>query len=711
MEQTKILKMSEPSANPDTPTHPILQHVNKSQAEARPQYNPSFYHLQYSSGRFPIDETLYKATREHFGSAKDVDYFILPAKKVNGEYQFMPCAVSFSSKFAIPPGSYADSSERMLHTLFTGAEPTEIDILSFVDDFSVVHPGLAKLTAKMDDLAAHVSVVNQQHAFALHSAISHVSYQTQAQCASLASQLEDLKTIIAQGRHREEVAAVTYSESETTTLIPSLVAEHKNTIIERSKSISSATSSGVSSASESIVSVTSPTHSSTSIEQKLEAPTITLARQSLAVRTNSDPTPSLSWADEVDFPSLPAPSTDRSQVDLRDLRPRRGVRKIKDLVDVAATGKIELIDQACFKPQSIQKYCDAEDGVKSPIDLHVARFSPSAKQMENSEGVLYATYHIKGCSDSPYTMHLIVKDDRGLADYQGKNGVAIDFVSTRNVLQYLGFQDVYANIASIPMVREIDGFKSGLFAGRYGSFQRRRYSEHIDFYRLGVDVTKKIMSHSAFEDVVEYAHHKMIDLLSQYSFDDVPEFIELPSITKIFPTGESNKEIASVAKNVAHLGRKLPNECVSRIPQCVQKCWQMKGQRHGLMHGAHVLYSREKNSFFTPCGETVTDAVSYWKHPCTVRARTVALQAVHPEETKDLARTTSLREGTPCSVCGRRYLDRADSILCSVFCILVQHGQLDKEKKTLKLPRRIPPVGAFGHSVKRVSVPSRLSID
>nr|UNI74239.1 MAG: hypothetical protein [brine shrimp reovirus 1] len=711
MEQTNMLKISDPADDPATPDNLINQHVTKSQEKGLPQYNPSFYHLKYSAGRFPIDDTLYAATRDHFGSAKDVDYFILPAKKVNGEYQFMPCAVSFSSKFAIPPGSYADSSERMLHKLFSGEELTEIDILSFVDDYSVVHPGLAKLTSKIDDLAAHVSAVNQQHAFALHSAISHVSHQTNAQCASLASQLQDLKTIIAQSRQREEVSAVTYSESETITFVPSLVAEHKNTIVERSKHVSSSTSSGVSSASESVVSVTSPTHSSILVERNLETPTITLAQQNLDVRTTRDSVPSPSWVDEYNFSPSPPPRNTRAQVNLRDLHPRRGVRKIKDLVDVAATGKIELIDQACFKPQQIQKYCDAEEGSKSPIDLHVARFSPSSKQMESSEGVLYATYHIKGCSDSPYTMHLIVKDDRGLEDYQGKNGVAIDFVSTRNVLQYLGFQDVYSNIASIPMIREVDGFKSGLFAGRYGSFQRRRYSEHIAFYRLGIDVTKKIMSHAAFEDVVEYAHHKMIDLLSQYSFDDVPEFIELPSITKIFPTGESNKEIASVAKSVAHLGRKLPVECVSRIPQCVQKCWQMKEQRHGLMHGAHVLYSREKNSFFTPCGETVNDAASYWKHPCTVRARTVALQAVHPEETKDLPRATSLREGAPCSVCGRRYVDKADSILCSVFCILVQHGQLDKEKKTLKLPRRIPPVGAFGHSVKRVSVPSRLSID
>lgn len=387
---------------------------------------------------------------------------------------------------------------------------------------------------------------------------------------------------------------------------------------------------------------------------------------------------------------------------------RRGVKMVKDLNDVVSKNAIQLIESACVKPSTVILYCKEPESNALHSDLHVSLYKPGINSFATHEGVLYASYYLRGCDSSPYTLHMIVKDDREMSDYQGKNGVAIDFVTTREVLNHLKFTSVFSNLASIPLVidRPQERFKAGSFAGRYGSFHRRWYSKDIRFYELAKVVSNMIIAGQDFNEVVEFVHHKMTELLTSFKWKNVCKLKDLPSIDQVYSSGPSNRVIPNVDKLVSHFGKHLPTECVDKLPNCISKCCEMKEHRRGLMHGAHVLIDKEKN-FLTPCGSKVVELENYWKHPCTVRARAIALQVIEKSDTNSvIQKSTALRDGFPCSACGRRYISKSDAILCAVFCYLVQHGEV--VTTSIILPDQLPKVGAFGHSVPKVSIPSAL---
>lgn len=664
-----------------------------------------------SSLSLPVPPDLQTASAEHFAS-EEIDYMLIPCKiKSVEECRIAPFGLLLKSSCILTERRCIDASETVAYNVCNGTELSEIEVTSFIQQYQHIYPGMTNILdgikATNDKLATLTQTMAQHNstiAYNQAAQASHLSYlaqqnsthndETSKRISNLETMLSALKTSI-----EERMRPITFSDQ------PSV----KYDLTEDHFEVPSINNpDNPIAVTDSVEQITT-----TSLNKR-----ITLTQQHTTI-TNSEGTFVLPKPIESDHPPVYTRSfSDVIKEDKRIDRLRSQQNKIvikTNLESILPKNGVEFLDQACCKPKEISKYCSTDSWTNS-ADLHVSKFFFDSNTLKKHEGCLCYTIYINGCTN-PLPVYLVAKDDRGRPSYQGGNGIACDIVTPRRLALFLGFKEINTEYVLIPFLRKTKdkSFLPGMYAGRLGSLQRRwitKYSSSV--YNSIADTSlRMVKSNATITDIIDYILNSLLLAFEDLDFGKMVEIDNLPGFSKLYSHISGNVTLASIPKSVSHLAKALPAEMLPKLSTCLVACNALKDERNGLMYGSYVVYNPTVSAYETPCGALAHDLTDYWKHPCTVRARTIAIQP-HNFNDQHNDRLSNLRFGYPCSTCGRRYIDKFDCITCSIFCALVPHGVsiVDYLNEKFIIKPNPNPVSAFGERIQQPTFPpSKFSLD
>lgn len=649
-----------------------------------------------------VHEELHNAAIKHFNNDK-IDYIMVPARvQSDASYEIAPFGVIIQSKHVISEDNCRDASDKIAFKVCTGKDLYKDEIFTFVDQYGDVFPEMARLTTSTNELndkvTSLVDTVGQNQniiAYNQNAQIGHLSWMSQQQnvfmndathrLASLESMIQELSMSLMQKFKPisfSDQPHVQYDMIQDDFSVPSLENPGQSILMtdEMQK-----------------LSMTSANKQVTFMQQNTHihgANGVVTVPKHINARSAALTPRKQSFAEVV-----------KKSIKVADIRTKKGKVAIKvDLDSVTPDKSIEFIDVACLRPLEVLKFCGETDWANATLgDLHVSRFAFDTESLKAHEGTLCYTIYISGCSD-PHPVYLIAKDDSACSKHQNSNGPACDIIISRRLAVYLGFQGVNTEYVAIPFIRkgEVEGFRPGMYAGRFGSVQRRWLNKDAPVFKqiasLAMDI---IMSNGSILSVISLVYNQLLEAFSHINYADIKEVSPLVPLSAIYGNIPAWRSIPQVDSKVSNLIKTLPEGNVEALPDCIHKCFALKEERHGLMYGSHVVYNGTEGKYETPCGTLIKDLKDYWKHPCTVRARAIAMQPIHAIEKVDGMRDTNLRVGIACSLCGRRYADKVDATNCVIFCSLIPNGveRTVLKKGVLHSKPNPRPVTAFGQSL------------
>lgn len=643
-----------------------------------------------------VHEEVHNAAIKHFKTEK-IDYILVPAVvKSDSSHDIAPFGVIIQSKHVISEKNCRDASDKIAFKVCTGKDLYGDEIFSFVDQFEEVFPAITKLNNSTTELNAKVSslsnmVQQNQHVVSYNqdAQMGHISWMSQQsdkfmtdatnRLAALESMVQELSSNLT-----HKFKPVSFSDQP----------DVQYDLVQDEFSVPSLVNPGQA------IAMADDTRkmSMTSINKQ-----VTFMQQNTLIHGKSGTVTVPKPIKNENFATAQDERTFAEAV--KNIQTRKGKVVIKADVDTVTLDKsIEFVDVACLRPVEILKFCGIEDWASATNgDLHVSRFAFDAEALKAHEGTLCYTIYINGCRD-PYPVYLIAKDDSSGPQHQNSNGPACDMVLSRKLAVYLGFQGVNTEYVAVPFLRkgELEGFLPGMYAGRFGSIQRRWLNKDVHLFRdIALDALTMINSGGTILSVVGLVYNRLVEVFANIIPSDIKEVSPLRSLSSIYGNTPAGKSIKSFDSKVDRLVKSLPEGNVQVLSDCVHKCFALKDGRHGLMYGSHVIFNGTERKYETPCGIFVEELSDYWKHPCAVRARAVAMQPIHSVEKLDGMRDTNLRAGIACSLCGRRYIDRIDAINCIIFCSLIPNGvEKTVVKRGVFHSKPNPhPISAFGQSL------------
>lgn len=658
-----------------------------------------------------VHDYLREAARLHFNGNNNIDYVLVPVLRTKDDVkQTAPFGLYYPSACVINPTDFRSINETVLHKLSNGASLTADDYNAFTNQYETVFPVVKQLADTTHTLLSKVT------ALADHSKQALIPIaQTQASCCDAINYLANNNfafmndTSIRLASIESQVAE--FCKNMTSNLRPIAFSDHPSVqydIVQDSFSTPSITNPDSLihfTDSKEQLSVTESNKQITMTKQStfVHHPDGTVVLPKPIVRAPLLPTPTAPPRKVAIPPNASFSDVVKKNVKLSDIRTRKGRVDIKANVDdVTPNKRIELFDLACVSPKEVQKYCDcSNDGVST--DLHVSCFPFDSTSLSAHDGVLCYTYYLLGCSD-PLPLYLIAKDDSNTPKHQNSNGIACDLIFSRKLALHFGFINVNTECVAVPFLRRDAGpnFLPGLYSGRFGSIQRRWHNRTLKFFdQVSTSAYKVVSAGGSILTVIELVHSSLIKFLCSHDFSQMPDVDPIPPLNTFHGVEPANQSLRTIDSKFDHLIRALPLGNLKLIPKCLEGCLNLKDSRHGLMYGSHVIFNNVESKFETPCGTLLADISEYWRHPCTVRARTIAIQPVHPVDHIPGVRSTNLKSGIPCPYCGRLYVHDLDATNCAIFCGLIPNG-VDKSVLRRGVIRTRPnpePVTSFGVSI------------
>lgn len=591
-----------------------------------------------------------------------------------------------------------DGIEMMTRLLISGEKPDEDEIKQFIGEYTTIFPDLSEMnkiinvqTTIMENIDRNVCNVGLQLNSTVDTLISN-NFMIENQIIDLKKEIESLKKENQTNRYILQSNEISTTEEITEEYIPSLVNENKDIkVITKSKEMTGAISKDEQvHLRQSEIRVGNEIGFNERIREiKLTKFDRNIDMDSGVSTASFNPIHDSRIIDEIDdkkkngkrtYAKITAPIRKLNINEKQDLGANEEVNETIFHSSKIINNKNELIAEATVDPVEYRKFCELIDH----YDLHVSTFKINAQCYNIHLGHLHTAYYFDGCQSS-VPAYLIFKDDRDYPNFQNSRGCCIDLIINKQLADSIGVDDLLTELCMIPFIRKTEGIEVGIYTGRLGSIQRRKHDIPQSLFHIGELARKELLKEkTSFLDVVEFVAEKLTHLFKRTNLTLVDKS-PIPTISDIYNSGPSNSMIiGSFPPEIKSKAKRLPIECVNRLPSCISKCLKLKKDRHGLMYGSHVKYNLEDNSYITPCGERVKTISLYWKHPCTVRARTYSINKISEDGCVNL---------NSCVMCGRGYYDINDSILCEVFCSSIQfsettNGKLSMIKQT--------SVGAFG---------------
>nr|UHS71903.1 MAG: hypothetical protein [Reoviridae sp.] len=656
--------------------------------------------------RLPVHSDISKAATKHFGREK-VDYLIIPMIiGQEGDTDVAPFGIIIPHSDVVTSSTCMDVLDTIGLKIATKTQFSQDEIVGFVREHGAIFPQIDELLKSNAEINAKLNGVGENVYHNTVATYNNQQLQAQKMDAALHNHsvvltetnqtLNALREMVEEMRisFDKRVRSVVYSEDpalqydvvEGETYVPSLVHQDRQVVVkDRVKSVTATSGNKQITWSEQVMLV--PTNDGeVVIDKPFEINKVESA-------------PVLKPATYADMVSINSDKKSTLLTSKRKLNVKLNTER------VVHDAEVEFLEAACYAPKQHTKMCVTE-GSDSVADLHVSKYEFDSNMLTSShEGVLCYTIYVGGCKILE-PVYLIGKDDRESAHVQNSNGVACDMILSRKLAMYLGFINIHTEYVAVPFIRKYveNGILPGMYTGRLGSIQRKWWGVRVNKFdevsKLAMGLVK---SGAGIVEIIESVYTSLLMILTDVIPDDIDEPKPIPSFSVMYGNKPSRKSISSVTGEVAKLIGELPDGIVNKLEKCVLGCHELKEQRHGLMYGSHVAYDSVKKEYLAPCGVGCSTIEEYYAHPCSVRARAIALQPTLPAQSSNNLKDTNLRGGTACIVCGRRYADRICALACVILCSLIPKGVAITEVREGKFVSRMnpSPVNAFGAKLTR----------